>query len=125
MKLTGTLDEASRLATILVSVADPLSQNETTQGPPLILGDYARVVLEGKALEDVVRVPLSWVRDGEIVWVNENGSLAFRPVEIVYQDRENAYIGKGLSPDDAVVTSDITVPVKGMKIRTAGGPADG
>ncbi len=119
LRLTGSLDQQSRLATLLVSVSDPLLLNGSdTDKPALILGDYARIVLEGRQLEKIVRIPVSWVRDGQIVWVRDNGRLAFRPVRMAYVDRVYAYIREGLSADDEIVISDIAVPVENMKIRT-------
>jgi len=115
LRLTGALDAESRLATLLVSVPEPLRADE---GPPLILGDYARVVLQGKTMDGALRVPLGWVRDGNIVWVRKDGRLTYNPVSILYEDRQYAYIGAGLSKDDEIVASDIAVPAEGMKIRT-------
>ncbi|MCB9990729.1 MAG: efflux RND transporter periplasmic adaptor subunit [Rhodospirillales bacterium] len=119
MKLSGALDTDSRLATVLVSVPDPLGKDTDGAAAPLILGDYVRVVLEGQALENTVRIPLGWLRDDGIVWVKKDGVMEFRPVVSIYQDREYAYISEGIAPDDVIVTSDIAVPVKDMKIRTA------
>lgn len=123
LRLTGSLDTDSRLATVLVRVKDPLLWLDTTEGsvaekPPLILGDYVRVVLQGEVIQNAVRIPLSWVRDDNVVWLKADGKLAFTPVEIAYEDRDYAYIRSGLSANDAVVTSDISVPVEGMSIRT-------
>ncbi|NCC21898.1 MAG: efflux RND transporter periplasmic adaptor subunit [Alphaproteobacteria bacterium] len=118
-RLTGSLDEGSRMATLLVSVPDPLLRGESAaRDPRLILGDYVKVVLEGRKLEGALRLPLLWVRDGDTIWLNEAGRLAFRRIEVVYRDRDHAYVTDGLSPDDNIVTSDISVPVEGMRIRT-------
>lgn len=119
LRLTGTLDTDSRLATLLIAVKDPLLRTGDAQDlPMLILGDYVRVILEGTPIENAVRVPLSWVRDNNIVWIKEGQELVFQKVEIAYEDREYAYVQKGLSHGDEIVTSDISVPVEGMKIRT-------
>lgn len=122
LRLTGSLDTNSRLATLLISVQDPLLRNSDDQdaddGPPLLIGDYVRVVLKGKNISDALRIPLQWVRDGNIVWLKEDGKLVFQSVAIAYEDRDYAYISSGLSKDDEIVVSDISVPVEAMKIRT-------
>lgn len=127
LKLTGSLDPQSRLARVLVRVADPLlldrpaaaSPSASASAPlsPLILGDYVRVILAGKSLGEVSRIPLTWLRPGNQVWVITDGGLELRPVNVVYEDRRFAYIDASLSATDRVVTSDITVPVAGMRLR--------
>lgn len=121
IRMTGTLDSASRLAGVLVAVDDPmlLAEDAGADGLPLMLGDYVRVVISGKKLAETVRVPLAWLRDGNIVWVMRDGKLQFSKVTILREDRDYAYIADGLAAGDAVVTSDIPVPVAGMRIRDA------
>lgn len=118
-RLTGALESETRMARLLITVPDPLGLEEIgEEAVPLILGDYVTAVLEGRTLVNVTRVPLSWVRDGNMIWVNEAGRLVFRPVEILYTDRDFAYLSEGITAEDIIVTSDIAVPVENMKIRT-------
>ncbi len=124
LKLTGTLDQESRFAGLLVSVSDPLLLNtENDEGAlPLILNDYVKVILEGKRLEKAARIPLSWLRDGNIVYVAQSdGVLEFRSVEVAYEDRDYTYITSGLSKDDSIIFSNIPVPVDGMKVKAIDG----
>jgi len=139
LKLTGSLDSQSRLARVLVSVPDPLLLKPSASlsddlaidsgikksAVPLILGDYVRVLLQGKGLDNVVRIPLAWLRDGGRVWVMNDSKLEFRPVTVVYEDRDYAYLDSGLSADDQVVTTDIAVSVAGMRLRLEDETNDG
>jgi RND family efflux transporter MFP subunit len=119
LKLTGKLDDQSRFANILLSVRDPLLINNTAKSAfPLILGDYVKVILDGKTLNNALRIPLSWLRDENTVWVMKEGKLVFKPITPIYEDREYIYIQDGLKPSDKIITSDISVPVNGMPIRT-------
>lgn len=122
LKMIGTLDTQSRLADMLVAIPDPLllTQKETNL-VPLILGDYVKVVIAGKTLENSVRIPISWLRDDNILWLFKDGKLFFQKVEPVYEDRDYVYIKSGLAEGDIVITSDIPVPIGGMKIRISGG----
>jgi RND family efflux transporter MFP subunit len=119
LKIAGNLDEASRLANIIVSIPDPLNLKSSDDLSPVIIGDYVSVVIEGKELENTVRVPLSWLRENNLVYVaKQDSTLDMRSVEIIYEDREYAYISSGLKKGDRVIFSNIPVPVDGMKIRT-------
>lgn len=121
LRMTGRLDEASRLAAVLVAVPDPmlLSEDADKADFPLMLGDYVRVHIKGKILTNAVRVPLAWLRDGGVVWTERDGLLTFNAVEILREDRDYAYLASGLEAGELVVTSDIGVPVEGMKIRSS------
>lgn len=119
LKMTGSLDTKSRLAEMLVGVPDPLLIYDTQpEGKtPLILGDYVKVVLEGKTLQGAVRIPLTWLRDNNTVWVEKDGVLHIKTVTLAYEDKTYAYVTAGLQAGETVITSDIPVPVEGMKLR--------
>ncbi len=117
IKMTGTLNEQSRLAGMIVSVADPLLREDHDEGLyPLILGDYARITLVGKTLKDAARIGQSFVRGADKVWLERDGKLVIQTVEIVHKDREYAYITQGLKDGDRLITSNIITPVDGMNI---------
>ncbi len=119
-KIGAILDEKSRMANVIISVNDPLllrqSENYNTNLSPLILGDFVRLEIIGKTLENVVRISSDYVRDGQTVWLANNGKLLIQDVQITYQDRNHVYITKGLKAEDQIITSDIITPVSGMDI---------
>ncbi len=111
LKMTGTLDGQSRLAQMIVSVPTPL------QGAPLVLGDFVKVSLIGKSLKASARVPQSYVRGGNKIWIARDGKLVIQDVVIAHKDRIYAYITDGLQDNDQVVTSSIITPISGMDIK--------
>jgi len=118
-RLTGSLDAQGRLAQLLVSIKDPLLLEDgaqTSGAPALILGDYVEVSLEGNRLSGVVRLKLEWLRDGDTLWVFDDGALKIVKVGVLYRDRDYAYLRDGVSAGAQVVISDIPVPVDGMKL---------
>ncbi len=122
LKMTGTLDAQSRLADMLVAVPDPLLLNRSADrqdSAPLIIGDYVKVILEGKTLKKAFRLPLAWLHDGNTVWVMQDGKMRFREITPVFEDRTHAYITSGLTRGEMVITSDIPVAIDGMKVRLA------
>jgi hypothetical protein len=50
----------------------------------------------------------------------EEGKLRIRNVEVTFQDADYAYISKGLSDNDQVVTTDLSTVVEGSDLRTQG-----
>ena len=122
LRMTGTLDQTSRLAGMIVVVPDPLllwrKDGTDEKATPLILGDYVKVELEGRDIENAARIKLQWLRDGNTVWIKEGQTLRIVPATVIYEDREYAYLSAGLSAGQEIVTSNIPVPVDGLKIRT-------
>jgi RND family efflux transporter MFP subunit len=120
LRLESALEPQGRMARLLVRVPDPLG---TAAGngdtPPLLIGSYVRVEIEGTALEDVIALDRDHLRDGNRVWVmNGAGELEIRPVEISHRGRERVLIVGGLEAGEKVVTTDLTAPAPGMPLRT-------
>lgn len=119
-RLVGSVDETTRLAPLVISVQDPLSQNlNSEQMPRLILGSVLEARIEGKPLNQVVRLRRDYIRSSDTVWVMQEGELQIRDLEIVFQDKEFAYVEAGLEDGDQVVTTNLAMVVEGAPLRTA------
>ncbi|MGH1403701.1 MAG: efflux RND transporter periplasmic adaptor subunit [Alphaproteobacteria bacterium] len=119
LRVTGVLNEQSRLANVIISVADPLlieQKDQNVKQSPLILEDFVRVSIAGKSLKNVARIPRSYIRDNNTIWIERSGILTIKTVEIAHQDRHFSYITNGLKAGDNIVTSNIITPVNGMEI---------
>lgn len=123
-RLVGELDANARLARVLVSVEDPLALRAESGTPSLILGAFVRTAIEGRALDDVVRLDRNLLRREDTVWVMEDGALAIRPVTVLLRDDDYVYISDGLDQGDQVVATDLATVVQGAALRledTSGG----
>lgn len=117
-RLVGELDENSRMARVLITIDDPFGhESEDSQAPPLLIGSFVENRIEGRTLEDVVRLDRNYVRKDDTVWVMEDGELSIRDVTIRLKDAEHAYISSGLDDGDAVVTSHLSTVVDGADLR--------
>lgn len=117
LKTTGSLNQQSHLAAVIISVRDPLLlENTTSLKSPMVLGDYVAVTLMGKKLNNTARIPQSYLRNNNTIWLARNGKLIIQPIIIAYADRQYAYIVKGLKDRDKIITSNIITPIHGMDI---------
>lgn len=117
-RLVGALDNQTRLARVLVTVRDPLlreSQNDTL--PPLMIGTFVEVQIDARELKDIVRLSRNYLRQGNTVWVLNDGALDIRNVEVLFEDPEYAYISKGLEENEQVVITDLATVVEGSPLR--------
>lgn len=120
-RLIGALENQTRMARVLLTVADPLAHEPESAGlPPLMVGSFVEAQISGKPIADVIRIDNDYLRQNDTVWVNENGLLQIRDVEVVFRDKEYAYIRAGLSVDDRVVTTNLATVIAGAPLRLEG-----
>jgi hypothetical protein len=114
-RLIGTLDQQTRLARVLITVDDPLGQNSDV--PPLILDTLIETEIEGKPIDDVVRLRRDLVRDQNTVWVMKDEKLEIRKTEVIFRDAEFAYIREGLENGEEVVITTLATVAQGVGLR--------
>lgn len=119
LRLLSDLDPLGRMARILVEVEDPLAlQAERAGQPPLLLGSYVRIEIEGAELEQVVAIPRSAFRNGHQAWVaDDDDQLAIRDILVVWRDRREVLVRRGLDAGDRLVVSDIPAPIEGLPLK--------
>ncbi|HPJ93500.1 MAG TPA: efflux RND transporter periplasmic adaptor subunit [Deltaproteobacteria bacterium] len=116
-QLLSEVDEKGRMARVLINVPDPF---EGSREMPLLLGAYVSAHIEGKSLDDIYVIPNEALREGEKVWLlTKENTLAIKGIQVVWRQREEVFV-QGLSPQDRLITSRISVPVEGMDLRTNG-----
>jgi RND family efflux transporter MFP subunit len=120
--LLGQLEEQGRLAQLLVSVKDPLCLDKDASGmPPILIGSYVRVEIEGKKIASVIPLKRDYLRDGDYVWImNDRDQMEIRPVDVMFRDKGTVYVSGGLQDGQRIVTTDISAPVDGMPLRLNG-----
>lgn len=125
VRLMGDLDPAGRMARVLVAIDDPLGLGISTEVPaetsaerlPLLVGAYVEVEIEGDDLADVIEVPRDALRNGNTVFAYDAGTLAIRPVDVIWRRRDSVLVGSGLRPGERVIVSPVPGAIAGMKLR--------
>jgi RND family efflux transporter MFP subunit len=121
IKLLSALDSEGRLARILVEITDPLGLKTAGDNQlPLLIGEYVRIEVEGRQLQNVYRIPRSALRDDTKIWiVSSDKQLDIRRVETVWRDSQSVLLKNGLEPGTPVIVSDLPAPVSGMPVQIA------
>jgi len=124
-RVVGALEEQTRMARVLVEVPDPRADQPTHAGrPALMIGAYVETQIQGETLENVFRLHRDYLRDGDTVWVMENGTLRIRDATIVFRDETYAYVREGLRDGDQVVTTNLSTVSDGAPLRLEGTETD-
>jgi len=83
---------------------------------PILLGEYVRLEIQGRRLENVIRLPRAALRDNDTVWTVQNSTLAIRRAEVAWRDTDWVLVSGGLASGDTVVTSELAAPIDGMPV---------
>ncbi len=121
IKLLGDLEQEGRMARVLIEVKDPLGLSQKEKTPlPLLIGEYVRLEISGRQLDDVYRIPRTALRDNSRIWVaSSEDTLKIRDVDILWRDSETVLFRDGLQPGDRLIVSELPTPVDGMPVQIA------
>lgn len=114
-RMIGTLDPDTRLAQVLITVDDPLARQ--LEGPSLILDTLIETEIEGRPIENVIRLSRDYLRSRDTVWVMQDEKLEVRTPQIVFRDADYAYISEGLESGDEVVITNLSSAAPGIGLK--------
>lgn len=111
----AALDEQTRTIDVVVRVPRPFSGD----GPPLLVGQFVEVEIEGVAPERYFTVPRAALRTGNEVWALRSGNLVtIVAVQVLQRSDEVVYVTGSLEPGQPVVVSGLQIATEGMEVRT-------
>ena len=119
LRLLGDLQKHGMMARVLVSVPDPMSVKDG--GLPLLLGSSVHVEITGHRLDNVYKIDRNWLHDGDVIWVDNDNTLATRKIDIVWRDESVVYFNAD-SDKLIIVTSDLKAPINGIPLRIVEAP---
>lgn len=125
IKLLADLEEEGRMARILIAVRDPLGiESREKIFTPLLIGQFVRVLIDGKVVENAARVPRTVIQDNSRVWVVDvDGKLEGRRVKMVWREKESVLIQGNLHAGDRLLLSEVVAPYEGMPVDVVPGPS--
>ena len=128
LKTVMALDDTTRMGRLIIAIDDPLRSKEVelwrntsaaSEHPiVLMLNDFVKVKVDGRIIDDVVKLPINYLRPDNAVWLFVDGKLEIRSVKLVYKDIDSVYVKDGVNANDLVITSDIGIPVEGMHLES-------
>lgn len=116
----GEIDPRNRMARIVVTVADPLSQQP--KGAKLLNhllpGMFVEVQLQGEEVSEVIAVPRGSLHDNDTLWVvDDENKLHIREVDILRRERDEVLVRFGLDAGEKIVLTNLSGAAEGMLLR--------
>ena len=112
MRSEGVLDERTRMVNVIVRVERPY---DTV--PPLAMGLFAAIEIEGVTVRDALWLPRSAIHDGGVAWLIDGESrIRFRKVDVVRFDGDRALV-TGIDKGELVAITSIKIVTDGIKVN--------
>ncbi|MYJ88799.1 MAG: efflux RND transporter periplasmic adaptor subunit, partial [Gemmatimonadetes bacterium] len=126
----ASLDKQTRTIDVIVRVPDPINSGSPIDGtvpldgsPPLLVGKFVEVEIEGLELEGYYQLPRAALQSGNEVWVvNDGGAVSIVPVQILQRTNDEVYVTGTLASGQAVITGGIQFATEGMRVLTGVDP---
>jgi len=116
------IDSESKMAYLLIRVDDPLLQNtHTNNQKPLLLNGFVQVTIQGKKLQQILKVPQQLVHNGNQLWIlQKDNRLHITKATKLWEDENYIYLPASiLQEGEALVKTYLEAPVEGMRLRTS------
>jgi RND family efflux transporter MFP subunit len=118
----GALNEETRTVDVVVRVPDPFVSGEAGRRPPLLLGTYATVDIQGVARQAYAVLPRTAFRDGDVVYVVEQDTLlVVHPATLLQEIGAEVFVSADLELNDQVVVSPMSIVTDSMVVEVANG----
>ena len=136
-RVAGAIDEQTRTTDVVVRVPRPYDadgmqvtsqapeQPMPVERPPLQVGQYTTVDIEGRSSAEYLTLPRRAVRtrapgQPPVVWtVVGDTMLVEQPVQIIQTVEETTHLTPTLAADTPVITTDLRVHTDSMRVRVA------
>ena len=116
-RMEAQVDQVSRMVHVVVEVKDPY--DTSADHPALLPGTFVDVQIFGRTLERVVPIPRFAIREGDQVWVFDDGKLLIRQVQVLRSDRHQTLVASGIEADEFIIVSSLDAVTEGMTVRNA------
>ncbi|MDT8436206.1 MAG: efflux RND transporter periplasmic adaptor subunit [Gemmatimonadota bacterium] len=116
-RVEGALNPETRTVDVVVRVPDPFTPGPDGR-PPLVLGSFAEADIRGAFRERYVALPRPALRDGEAVWVVEDGGvLRIVPATLLQQVEGRVFLEADVAAGAPVIVSGVAAVTDGMAVR--------
>ncbi|UJF19518.1 efflux RND transporter periplasmic adaptor subunit [Vibrio sp. SS-MA-C1-2] len=114
----GVVDETNRMTYLVAEIVDPYHKKSKKNNSVILkFGTFVNATILGPEIKNIVTLPRYLVRDGKVMVISEQQTAHFKPVNIVHQDIDNAYIQDSLQSGEMVSSIVLSTIAEGDKVQ--------
>lgn len=118
LSMLGQVESLGRMIQYVLAVEDPYGDPVDY---PFLIGSFVRAKITARTPLESIELPREYVREGNLVYVcTPDNKLDIRSITTPYRNENFVYVTEGLKTGDRVVTTLISSPVQGRKLRVKG-----
>ena len=118
IRTEGVFDERSRVLYLVAQIDDPYNRYSQKWQHSLRMGTFVEAAIEGKQLDNVIRLPRTALRRDNKIWtVSDNDTLRPVTVEIAHADEQSVLIRSGLISGQLICLTVPENPFPGTPVR--------
>lgn len=123
------LDPTTRTVDVVIRVPQPFDGGVvvqppgemsllTNQSPPLLVGQYTSVRIEGSEMDQYYVIPRRALRVNDEIWtIKDDSLLHIKPIQVLQKVGDEVFIVGELDMNTEVVVSDLSAATEDMKVR--------
>ena len=121
IRAEGGINQRNRLLHVIAEIENPFEADKNQPNrPPLAIGKFVEVEVEGTKFKDVVVIPRSILRNtNQVLTLTSENNIEIKDVDVMHRGKDNVYIRSGLDHGDWVVSTQLDVVVDGMQVQLA------
>lgn len=114
----GNVDPRNRLNYVIAQIDSPYAPDPLQPDrPPLSAGTFVSATIQGKTHEKLISLPLDALHNmDEVRLLNSENRVHVQKVDILYRDKDRAFISSGVRDGDKVVLTPLEVVVENMEV---------
>ncbi len=116
-RIKAMMDQRTRTLPMVIEVDEALSSKQKKAQFRLRPGMFVTVQIKGQKIQNVFVLPRYLVYPGDVIYTVKDGTLKSNTVKILRGYKDTVIIGEGLSAGDLVITSPLSSPADGMRVR--------
>lgn len=123
VRTESAIDTNARQLHVVAKIDEPFAADEKISDGqpatrPIKIGEYVNAFITGKALENVLSIPVDAIYQNSYVYTVVDGLLQRRDIDITWKSGERAIIQSGLAAGDQLVLTPLGQVTSGVRVIT-------
>ena len=114
-RISKEINSRTRMQSVYAVVENPYKTDKNK--PALKVGMYVNAEILGKKMKNLIRIPRNIINNDRVWLVDKHNNLLEKKIDVLFYDKESAILKTGLSDEEQILLTRLSVMVNGMKVR--------